>query len=199
LHWPATTRYGLEPAPGSLALVQDFLNTIPAGRPRGTDLLAELPAAQEWLDGALVAWAATRALPVGCVVLAEADLGKLRRLRARLIDVIRAGEGGAAQGDRPLAASATTTLRLGADGAIEVLPFGQGGQHLISHLLMEMYDAQLRDTWRRLKTCSDPRCAAAFFDRSRNNSRIWHDVGVCGNAANLRAHRARRLAQEGPT
>ncbi|WIX82772.1 CGNR zinc finger domain-containing protein [Amycolatopsis carbonis] len=26
----------------------------------------------------------------------------------------------------------------------------------------------------------------------RNNSRVWHDVKVCGNIANLRASRARR-------
>jgi predicted RNA-binding Zn ribbon-like protein len=37
-------------------------------------------------------------------------------------------------------------------------------------------------------------CSAAFFDRSRNNSRVWHDVNVCGNLANLHAHRAREGA-----
>jgi len=34
----------------------------------------------------------------------------------------------------------------------------------------------------------------AFFDRSRNNSGVWHDVKFCGNAANLRAFRARQRA-----
>jgi predicted RNA-binding Zn ribbon-like protein len=53
-------------------------------------------------------------------------------------------------------------------------------------------DAQSADTWRRLKTCRNPRCEAAFLDRSRNNSGTWHDVRVCGNPANLRACRTRQ-------
>ncbi|MGV9881539.1 CGNR zinc finger domain-containing protein [Streptomyces sp. NPDC003006] len=49
---------------------------------------------------------------------------------------------------------------------------------------------------RRLKTCRNPLCRVAFYDRSRNNSGVWHDVKTCGNAANLRAYRARRRGQE---
>ena len=37
----------------------------------------------------------------------------------------------------------------------------------------------------------------AFYDRSRNNGRVWHDVHTCGNVANLRASRARRRAGAG--
>jgi hypothetical protein len=33
--------------------VQDFVNNIPAGKPRGPDLLAGLPDAQAWLDDAI--------------------------------------------------------------------------------------------------------------------------------------------------
>jgi predicted RNA-binding Zn ribbon-like protein len=40
-------------------------------------------------------------------------------------------------------------------------------------------------------------CPCAFYDRSRNNSRVWHDVRTCGNVANLRASRARRRAAAG--
>jgi predicted RNA-binding Zn ribbon-like protein len=47
---------------------------------------------------------------------------------------------------------------------------------------------------RRLKICRNPRCRVAFFDRSRNNSGVWRDVRTCGNAANLRAYRARQRA-----
>jgi predicted RNA-binding Zn ribbon-like protein len=42
--------------------------------------------------------------------------------------------------------------------------------------------------------CRNPRCRVAFYDRSRNNSGVWHDVRTCGNAANLRAHRERQRA-----
>ena len=49
----------------------------------------------------------------------------------------------------------------------------------------------LADTRRRRKICRDPRCGVAFYDRSRNNNGVWHDLKTCGNAANLRSCRAR--------
>ena len=91
MSWPATSRYQLDAAPGSLAFVQDFVNTIPAGKPRGPDLLADLPDAQRWLDEALAQWRHTRGLTADDVVLNEADLVELRAIRAGLVSRIRAG------------------------------------------------------------------------------------------------------------
>jgi len=59
------------------------------------------------------------------------------------------------------------------------------------HAGLEGDRTALADTWRRLKVCRNPRCQVAFFDRSRNNSGVWHSTKVCGNVENLRAHRAR--------
>ncbi|MEU0254576.1 CGNR zinc finger domain-containing protein [Streptomyces sp. NPDC006184] len=44
----------------------------------------------------------------------------------------------------------------------------------------------------RLKMYRNPACGEAFYDRSRNGTRVWHDMKTCGNALNLRASRARR-------
>jgi len=52
--------------------------------------------------------------------------------------------------------------------------------------------AQTLDTLPRLKLCRNAACGSAFYDRSKNNSGVWHDVHTCGNSANLRASRARR-------
>ncbi|MFE7245020.1 hypothetical protein [Streptomyces sp. NPDC057580] len=41
--WSAPGRYGIEPAPGGLAFVQELMNTIAAGKPRKEDLLAAPP------------------------------------------------------------------------------------------------------------------------------------------------------------
>jgi hypothetical protein len=196
--WPATTRYDLDPAPGALALVQDFVNTIPAGSPRGADLLAELSVAQSWLDSALVEWCRWRGLPTLEVVLSEADLGKLKSLRADLVDRVRAGGTDNVVG-RPSwdSVSAAVRLLLDESGRVQLLPSGKGWRLVASALLIEMHEARLGDTWRRLKTCSNHRCSAAFFDRSRNNSRVWHDGSVCGNLANLHAHRARKRTEAG--
>lgn len=195
MHWRATTRYGLDAAPGALGFVQDFVNTIAAGSPRGADLLADPASAQAWLDEALAAWGRTRTLPVDHVALGDADLGRLRDLRAELVDLLRAGTGDAARSTpRRLAVTATAALHLDETGRVQALPGGKGWRYVGSLLLVEMHDAQLGDTWRRLKTCANPRCSAAYFDRSRNNSRVWHDSAGCGNRANLQAHRARKRA-----
>ncbi|WP_433278962.1 CGNR zinc finger domain-containing protein [Pseudonocardia xinjiangensis] len=61
--------------------------------------------------------------------------------------------------------------------------------------LIECFDAQQADTRRRLKICRNERCECALFDRSCNETGVWHDVRACGNATNLRAYRARRRAR----
>jgi CGNR zinc finger len=42
------------------------------------------------------------------------------------------------------------------------------------------------DVWRRLKICCNDVCSVSFYDRSRNNSAVYHDSRVCGNAIYLR-------------
>ncbi|WP_202333220.1 CGNR zinc finger domain-containing protein [Mesorhizobium sp. L-8-3] len=51
-------------------------------------------------------------------------------------------------------------------------------------------------TTARLRIC--PNCNWLFLDRSRNSSRLWCDMAVCGNRQKARRHYRRRLAaQEG--
>jgi predicted RNA-binding Zn ribbon-like protein len=72
-----------------------------------------------------------------------------------------------------------------------------GALGLVQDLLntaQALYEGQHAGTGHRLKTCRNPRCRVAFYDRSRNASGVWHSVRVCGNAINLRAHRERRRA-----
>lgn len=71
-----------------------------------------------------------------------------------------------------------------------------GWRAVLSLILIEILHAQRADTWRRLKVCRSERCRVTFFDRSRNNSGVWHDVRRCGHPANLRAYRARQRTQE---
>jgi predicted RNA-binding Zn ribbon-like protein len=44
----------------------------------------------------------------------------------------------------------------------------------------------------RIKQCPAPDCGWLFFDRSKNNSRQWCDMAVCGNRAKVRRHREGR-------
>jgi hypothetical protein len=206
---PATGRFAIAPAPGGLALVQDLLNTAPIG---GTDdLLADVPTAQAWLDGVLVeiggrgaagelgppTWAETP----HCVLVAG-DLAKLRvlrdRLRGILVETARALESTGPSGrDGPAGLTGAVGLAMASDGRVSTTPSGSGASWVRSAVLAECFVAQQHDSWRRLKVCRNPHCETAFYDRSRNNSGVWHNVHVCGNAANLRASRARRRAVVG--
>jgi predicted RNA-binding Zn ribbon-like protein len=188
--WSATARYGLAPAPGGLGFVHDLLNTRSAGRPRRPDLLAEVASARDWAGEALAAWAAETGQEVPAVALGEGDLDPLRDLRVDLhAHVARPAAPGPEH-------QAGVVLRLGPDGRVRPEPRGTGWRALASVALIAIAQAQAADTWRRLKACRNPRCEAAFFDRSRNNSGTWHDVRVCGNPANLRAYRARQRSEK---
>jgi predicted RNA-binding Zn ribbon-like protein len=46
----------------------------------------------------------------------------------------------------------------------------------------------------RIKQCPGHDCGWLFFDNSKNNSRRWCDMAVCGNRSKAKAHRARTSA-----
>ncbi|ADJ45333.1 hypothetical protein AMES_3508 [Amycolatopsis mediterranei S699] len=187
--WLATARYDLQPAPATLGLVHDLLNTRSAGRPRQPDLLADVTSAQRWAGEALAAWTEETGQGVPLVRLGEEDLDPLRDLRVDLHQHL------AGTAEHVPEHQAGVVLRLDPDGRVRPEPRGSGRRALASLTLIAIADAQAAGTWRRLKVCRNSRCAAAFFDRSRNNSGTWHDVRTCGNPANLRAYRARQRAE----
>ncbi len=45
--------------------------------------------------------------------------------------------------------------------------------------------------WPRLKACRDDHCRVAFYDKSRNRSRAWCSMEVCGNREKARTFRAK--------
>lgn len=49
--------------------------------------------------------------------------------------------------------------------------------------------------WRRVRICRN--CDWLFVDRSRNGSRLWCDMSVCGNRQKARRHYERRKAATG--
>jgi predicted RNA-binding Zn ribbon-like protein len=96
----------------------------------------------------------------------------------------------------PVLHTGAAALHLGADGSVRLQPQQTGQQALVMLVLAALFEGQQAGTRRRLKTCRNPRCRVAFYDRSRNASGVWHSVRICGNAINLRAHRERRRGQE---
>ena len=191
--WRASQRYELAPAPGGLGLVQDFLNTAGV-EGYGSDLLADTAVAGDWAAGAVRTWASVRGMDVEPPPLRDIDLAKLRALRETIAHMVagttRSGPGAGAVAPTP------ASLTLSGAGEVRLEPAGAGWRWLASALWGEILLSQHDGTWRRIKRCHNPRCATAFYDRSKNNSGVWHDVKTCGNAANLRASRARRRERE---
>lgn len=46
--------------------------------------------------------------------------------------------------------------------------------------------------WRRLRICANDTCRWAFYDESRNRTRIWCDSTRCGNVMKVRRFRERK-------
>lgn len=199
--WPAMARYKLDPAPGGLGFVHDLLGTAPAGKPRQPDLLADAAMAQDWLDAALAGWASVVGRTPARVALSARDTAALRRFRDALRQQISLGQDGDMAGrddGKPLLPLLAVTLGPDASGQIRAEPRGSGWRAAAAVALIEIFQAQHDGTWQRLKICRNQRCEGAFYDRSRNNSGVWHDVHACGNQANLRAYRARQRSKEQP-
>jgi CGNR zinc finger protein len=184
--WRASQRYELAPAPGGLGLVQDFLNTTGI-EGYGPDLLADVSLAGDWTDGAVRMWSSIRGMDAQPPPLSGADLPRLRALRETIAGLV-AGEPPAAGA----VAATPASLAVSETGEVRLEPAGSDWRWLASALWGEILLSQRDGTWRRIKRCHNPRCASTFYDRSKNNSGVWHDVKTCGNAANLRASRARR-------
>jgi predicted RNA-binding Zn ribbon-like protein len=179
---------GRAPAPGSLRLVQDFVNTLDAEE--GRDLLADPESLSSWLQA--------QGLPGARPVPGEADVAVAAELREALRRLLRVNTG--ADPDPEAAAlvnrlSAWTPVRveLDGDGTAALHAAGGGGvDDALAAVLAAAGTAILDGSWRRLKACVDPDCGWAFYDRSRNRSGQWCDMAVCGSRHKVRAYRSRR-------
>ncbi|MEV4638014.1 CGNR zinc finger domain-containing protein [Actinoplanes sp. NPDC049548] len=197
MSWKASARHGVREAPAGLALLQDLINTR-ATMSYGPDLLASQDDAQRWLSDALATWSRVAGLPAPVLLLSSTDMRSLRRLRTTFEGVILAGSGrGPSQDDALPPADVPVTLVPDAEGWVRMIPSGRGTRWLASALWAEALLAQQAGLWPRLKLCNNVDCRAAFFDTSRNNSGVWHDVSTCGNTANLRAFRERKRLMGG--
>lgn len=186
----ATERFRLRSAPAGLALVQDLLNTRPTSS-GAVDLLEDLDGAQIWATAAVEDWIAERGGARPMMRLSEADLLMIRQLRATLAAIVAGGH----SDPRVPPEHVVATLVAAPDGVVRLTPIGRDGAWIVSATWIEVFQAQQDGTWNRLKVCRNPYCATSFYDTSRNNSGVWHNVKTCGNIANLRASRERRRAQ----
>lgn len=147
-------------------LVLDFLNTIETP---DVDLLDE---ERSWR-----AWVAARGLSDPEPV----DLA--RSVRDGLRASITAGPEVVGLPDQFTGAAIAVEL---IDGVPRLRAEGGLGAVLVAAARMAIHGH-----WSRLKICPAEDCRWAFFDRSRNRSRTWCSMRVCGNREKARAWRRR--------
>jgi hypothetical protein len=113
------------------------------------------------------------------------ELVPLRELRRA---VQRIADHPTAVGERALSTLVPRgSFRLDARGRLKAT--GSAWSAVASDLLLPLLElARARD---RLKRCRNPACRWLFLDRSRNDSRLWCEMGVCGNRAKASRFRGR--------
>jgi predicted RNA-binding Zn ribbon-like protein len=174
----------MDAAPGDLALIQRFVNT--ADREAGTDDLGDPEALAAWLAAAGLAPAGER--------VDEAARERVVDLREALRALLLANHGGApdAGAVATLDGAGRLAVAFDAEGRAELVPAEGGVDGVAGALLAIVARAQADGTWPRLKACPADSCGWAFYDRSRNRSRTWCAMSVCGNRAKARSYRARQ-------
>ena len=173
--------------PGGLDLVRDFVNTLDVET--GTDEL-DTPAR-------LADWSRRRGLLEPGEELGEADRRRAIEVREALRQLLRANAGEdfdtrAVSSLNRVARNARLVLRFAPDGAPSLEPGAEGFEAAVARLLAVAYTSAALGVWSRLKVCGEDTCQWAFYDHSKNQSRTWCSMAVCGNRAKTRSYRQRR-------
>jgi len=83
------------------------------------------------------------------------------------------------------------------DGRPVLAPEDDGARGALGRIVAAVAELAPTDEWKRLKTCRDEHCRVAFYDKSRNRSRAWCSMEVCGNREKARSFRQRHTAHAG--
>ncbi|WP_184542814.1 CGNR zinc finger domain-containing protein [Streptosporangium becharense] len=76
-------------------------------------------------------------------------------------------------------------------------PVEDGVRGGLAGIVAAVVSTRADGVWPRLKVCTESTCQWAFVDSSKNRSRSWCSMRVCGNRTKTRAYRARRQAETG--
>jgi predicted RNA-binding Zn ribbon-like protein len=184
---------GRTPAPGRLGLVQAFVNSFWDLDAGGADAWADAAEYGRWL--AARGFGADAAAPdrERAVAVREA-LRRMARAHHDAPDAAPAAAELAILDD--VARRAPVHVRFGGpDGpAPRHEPAGTGPDAALALVLAVVAEAMADGTWSRMKACPGPHCGWLFYDGSRNRSRQWCSMQLCGNRVKGREFRARRRA-----
>ncbi len=81
---------------------------------------------------------------------------------------------------------------LGTGSQWSLTSLDSGVDAYLAEIVATALRAMTSGEWSRVKACQSDTCRWLFIDRSRNRSRTWCAMAVCGSRMKSRAYRARR-------
>jgi len=177
-----------EEAPGGLALVQSFVNSVNVEF--GPDEFATADGLGEWL---------------GRNGFASANPDDLDRqdavaLRESLRALLRENNGGKPDPEahrtfEHIARDCPLVVKFSEDRGPGLAPAQSDVRGALGIVLASVVGAVTDGSWQRLKACQEHRCEWAFYDRSRNRASRWCSMAVCGTRAKMRVYRQAKRDQ----
>ena len=175
-----------EDLPGDIALLQRFAATLDVED--AADAFSDETGLTRWLraEGLLAAHEEATA----------DDLRTATALRDALRQALlahhdRQADAAAAERLERLAAALPLRVTFGSDGHVRLAPAAGGAQGALARVVAAVAEADAHGRWTRLKLCRADDCLVPFYDRSKNRSRRWCDMAVCGNREKTRTYRPR--------
>jgi predicted RNA-binding Zn ribbon-like protein len=169
-----------------LDLVRDYVNTLDLET--GIDRISS--------PDELAMWLSEEGLVEDLVEPTSSELAGALAVREAIRELLLANNGveadaaGASKTLEDAGREAHLTVRF-ENGHPLLAPEGDGTRAAIGRIVATVAELAPTDEWKRLKGCRDENCRVAFYDKSRNRSRAWCSMEVCGNREKARSFRAR--------
>jgi predicted RNA-binding Zn ribbon-like protein len=154
---------------------------------------------QVWATPAqLESWFADHGLWTNPAPVTGEDMRRAIHVRAAMAALFRENLGGQADPrTRPTLEAVTRDapllVTIGPEGSLALEPQGAGVDRALAAVLAALYRCQASGNLDRLKLCKN--CGYAFYDTSKNRSRIWCDMATCGSQEKARAYRQRQAGR----
>ncbi|MGZ8632034.1 MAG: CGNR zinc finger domain-containing protein [Actinomycetota bacterium] len=176
-------------APGDLELVRAFVNSLDIDA--GIDDLGTPSSSAAWLEA--YGWP-TR--------VDRSELEELVRAREALRDLVSAR--GTSEEHRAMGVVDAVARRypviVQVSSPSALAPSANGGvAAFLERILGLVAAARIDGSWERMRACANDRCRWLFYDHSRNRSRTWCTMDLCGSQAKMRAYRRRLRVAADPT
>jgi predicted RNA-binding Zn ribbon-like protein len=176
--------------PAAIRLICDFVNT--------NDAEGEQDELRDPID--LSRWLVERSLAAPDEAFTKADLNRARDAREALRALLIANNGGSLDADaisslNLTARSARVLVRFDDDGAAHLEPDSPGIDGALGKILGAVHASMADGTWPRLKACAKHSCRWAFYDTSKNRSRTWCSMKVCGNRVKATRYRSKTATE----